>query len=118
MSNSFLPRVAAALALIGTVAGCTDNSAKVLGPKPTQGNGLFQSYVSLGNSITAGYQSGGINDSTQKRSYAVLLAGQMGTRFAYPSIAMPGCPPPINNFQTQTRVTLTGFPASTGSSCY
>ena len=34
--------------------------------------------------IKAGYQSGGINDSTQKQSYAVLLAKQMHTRFAYP----------------------------------
>jgi hypothetical protein len=42
---------------------------------------LFQNYVSLGNSLTAGYQSGGINDSTQKQSYAVLFAQQAGTRF-------------------------------------
>jgi lysophospholipase L1-like esterase len=117
MSNRIFPRGAVACALIA-VAACSDNSAKVLGPQPSQGNGIFQSYVSLGNSITAGYQSGGINDSTQRRSYALLLAGQMGTRFAYASIANPGCPPPINNFATQTRVTPTGFPASTSSSCY
>lgn len=110
-------RAAAALALVAAVAACTDNSAKVLGPKPTQGNGLFQSYVSLGNSLTAGYQSGGINDSTQRRSYAVLLAGQMGTRFAYPSLAMPGCPPPVDTFTDQHRVTLKGQPASTSSTC-
>jgi len=35
---------------------------------------LFDRYVSMGNSITAGFQSGGINDSTQLQSYAVLLA--------------------------------------------
>jgi len=55
------------------------------------------SYVALGNSITAGYQSGGINDSTQRQSYALLLARQMGTRYAYPALTMPGCAPPINN---------------------
>jgi lysophospholipase L1-like esterase len=115
MSISF--RGAAALALVAAVAACTDNSAKVLGPTPA-GSGLFDSYVSLGNSITAGYQSGGINDSTQKRSYAVLLAGQMGTRFAYPSIAMPGCPPPIANFLTQARATTTTSGPTTGSSCF
>jgi hypothetical protein len=60
--------------------------------------------VALGNSITAGYQSGGINDSTQHESYAVLLAQAMGARFAVPSLAAPGCPPPIDNFQTQHRV--------------
>jgi len=118
MSNRILLRhLVLAAAVIGSAA-CSDNSAKVAGPLPTQGNGLFQSYVALGNSITAGYQSGGINDSTQQRSYARLLAGQMGTRYAYASIANPGCPPPISNFLTQARVTPTGFPASTSSSCY
>ena len=103
MSNRILLSGAAVLGIV-VLASCTDHSAKVLGPKPSQGNGIFQSYVSLGNSITAGYQSGGINDSTQSRSYAVLLAGQMGTRFAYPSLTKPGCPPPVDNFNTQTRV--------------
>ena len=117
MSNRILTRGAALMVLLAAAA-CTDHSAKVLGPRPPQGNGMFQSYVSLGNSITAGFQSGGINDSTQKRSYPVLLAAQMGTRFAYPSLAMPGCPPPVNDFQKQTRVTPTGFPASTSSSCF
>jgi GDSL-like lipase/acylhydrolase family protein len=110
-------RVAAALALVASVAACTDNSAKVLGPTPS-GNGLFASYVSLGNSITAGMQSGGINDSTQKRSYAVLLAGQMGTRFAYPSLAMPGCPPPVANFLTQARATTPTSGTTSSNSCF
>ena len=103
MSNRILLSGAAVL-VIAALAACTDHSAKVLGPQPSQGNGIFQSYVSLGNSITAGYQSGGINDSTQSRSYAVLLATQMGTRFAYPSLTKPGCPPPVNDFNAQTRV--------------
>jgi lysophospholipase L1-like esterase len=107
-------------ALLGAVAAaaCSDHTAKVLGPRPSDANGIFQSYVALGNSITAGYQSAGISDSTQQRSYAFLLAKQMGTRFAYAPLANPGCPPPINNFLTQTRVTPTGFPASTSNSCY
>jgi len=117
MMNKLLQRGTAALVLIGAAA-CTDHTAKVLGPRPTQGNGMFQSYVALGNSITAGYQSGGINDSTQKRSYAKMLADQMGTRYAYASVANPGCPPPIDNFNNQTRVTPPGFPASTSTSCY
>jgi len=117
MSNRILLRAAALLALVGA-ASCTDHSATVNGPRPSQGGGMFQSYVALGNSITAGYQSGGINDSTQQRSYAAMLAAQMGTRYAYASVAKPGCPPPIDNFINQTRVTPTGFPASTSSSCY
>lgn len=95
------------------VACQADNA--VLGPTPI--DPLFASYVALGNSITAGYQSGGINDSTQAQSYAVLLAKQMHTRFAFPALNKPGCPPPVNNLLTQTRVTLTGQPASTSTTC-
>lgn len=93
--------VSALLLVVAT--GCTDKAAKVLGPTP-QGNGLFDRYVSVGNSITAGWQSDGINDSTQKQSYAFLLAQQMGTRFAYPSFSKPGCTPPIANWVTQKRI--------------
>lgn len=93
------------------IAGCnSDASVVTLSPA----NNLFQSYVALGNSITAGYQSGGINDSTQRQSYALLLAQAMGTRYAYPSLNMPGCPPPVANFTTQARV---GGASSTGTTC-
>jgi lysophospholipase L1-like esterase len=106
-----------ALLLGATVVAfaCTNSDVSVVEPAPA--SAIFQSYVALGNSITAGYQSGGINDSTQKLSYAVLLAAAMHTRFAYPSLSMPGCPPPVSNLLTQARVTLTGQPASTGTTC-
>ena len=90
------------VAVLGTVlavAACETNR-EVLGPTTPVGGELFRSYVSIGNSITAGFQSNGINDSTQRQSYAVLLARSMGTRFAYPSLTMPGCPAPIANTQT------------------
>jgi lysophospholipase L1-like esterase len=59
----------------------------------------------MGNSITAGYQSGGISDATQRQSYAFLLAGQMGTQYHYAALANPGCPAPIVNFNTGARPT-------------
>ena len=65
---------------------------------------LFTRYVSMGNSITAGFQSGGINDSTQLQSYAVLLANRMGSPFFEPLMNRPGCPAPYTNVFTQTRV--------------
>lgn len=87
-------------------------------PTPTSG-ALFQTYVSMGNSITAGFQSAGINDSTQQRSYAVLLAKAMGASFVYPSLNRPGCPPPFTNNVTQKRDSLPGIPGPiTGSSCF
>ncbi len=94
-------RLAASLVLTLALAGCHAdealNSPPVIDP-------MFQRYVSMGNSITAGFQSAGINDSTQQRSYAVLLAHAMGTSFIYPSLAGLGCPPPFTNNVTQVRV--------------
>src|SRR5512143_148152 len=99
--------LAASLALaLPLAAGCaSDESLKPSPPPPVPtGGAMFQTYVSMGNSITAGFQSAGINDSTQKRSYAVLLAAAMGTQFNYPSLNGRGCPPPFVNGVTQKRV--------------
>jgi lysophospholipase L1-like esterase len=65
---------------------------------------IFRNYVAIGNSITAGWQSGGINDSTQQQAYPRLLAAQMGTPYKYASLVNPGCPAPVANFQTQAKV--------------
>ena len=88
-------RGAAALALIAGIGACRSSEFNgVVTPQFTGNNAIFKSYVALGNSITAGYQSGGITDSTQRQSYAYLLAQDMATRFAYPAFSKPGCPPP------------------------
>lgn len=92
-----------ALTAVAVATGCNPD-VKVQGPRVSAENAIFERYVAMGNSLTAGWQSDGINDSTQRRSWAFILAGRMGTRFAYPSITMPGCPPPLNSFQAQTRV--------------
>ena len=93
--------VSTLLVALPVLAGCrTDeklNAPDVLDP-------IFQRYVSMGNSITAGYMSAGINDSTQKRSYAVLLGAAMGTSFNYPRLNGRGCAPPFTNNVTQARV--------------
>jgi lysophospholipase L1-like esterase len=86
----------AALGTAVLVAGCSDSLSVTGGPTPI--DPLFRSYVALGNSITAGYQSGGISDSTQRESYARLFAMQVNTRYAYASFAGSGCPAPIDTF--------------------
>src|SRR2546427_11836490 len=58
----------------------------------------------MGTTITAGWQSDGINDSTQLQSFVVLLAQQMRTPFYVPLMNRPGCPPPLTNIYLQTRV--------------
>src|SRR5690349_7180399 len=79
-------------------------------------NGIFRSYVAIGNSITAGWQSGGINDSLQQLAYPRLLATQMGTPYKFASLVTPGCPPPVKNFQTQARVS-TDTTTTTAQTC-
>jgi lysophospholipase L1-like esterase len=101
-----LTRVAA-LGAVVALAAC-ESKKDVLGLNPLPTGAIFQSYVAIGNSITAGFQSNGINDSTQRQSFARLLAGQMGTQYHYASIAGRGCPPPIANG-------LTGALFGTGS---
>ncbi len=101
-----LPRSLSAGALLLIVltlpwlSGCSDETLTA----PEIQNDLFNSYVALGNSITAGFQSSGINQNTQQESYAVLLAEQMGTPFTIPSLALPGCPPPLSQLFPPERI--------------
>jgi len=108
---------AALLGLVLAAAAC--NNEQLNRPfANTPVDALFDRYVSMGNSITAGFQSGGILDSTQQQSYAVLLARAMRSPFYSPLLTRPGCPPPFTNVFTQTRFTPAGYPPSTGTSCY
>ena len=97
--------LAAGLGAALVAAGCHQEGLMTPATPAYTGGAMFQRYVSLGNSITAGFQSGGINDSTQKRSYAVLMATAMGgDSFYRPSLTAPGCPPPIDTLFTATGV--------------
>jgi hypothetical protein len=85
--------------------GCRTDEA-LNPPDLSNNNGLLARYVSMGNSITAGFQSAGINDSTQRQSYAVLFAQQAGAPFFVPLLNKPGCPAPftINSTNPPTRL--------------
>jgi len=96
--------LAALVAASLLVASCNNESVMPYAAPSYNGGARYQRYVAIGNSITAGFQSGGINDSTQQRSYAVLLAQAMGgDPFYYPSLTKPGCPPPYSNVYTRVR---------------
>lgn len=86
-----LTRTAALGLLLGAMA-CNDDT---LTPLLTPIDPLFARYVAMGNSLTAGFQSAGINDSTQLLSYGNLLSHQMQTPFFMPLLNRPGCPPPL-----------------------
>jgi len=108
---------AALLLALPLVAGCYDNDP-LNAPDLSSSNGMMARYVSMGNSITAGYQSAGINDSTQKQSYAYLFAKAAQAPFYIPSLNMPGCAPPFVNNVSGERVEVPNQPSpSTSTTC-
>lgn len=113
MRRSMWKHSALALSAAALLAGCAADDETVIGPQTSPvGGELFERYVALGNSITAGFMSAGINDSTQALAYPVLLARQagleIGTDFVVPFFRRPGCPPPLAApFSTQ-RVQVPG----------
>src|SRR5690242_18537380 len=97
-------RISLAAGLVLATVGCTNEDVFPLAVPQYAGGAMFQRYVAMGASLTAGFQSGGINDSTQQQSYVALVAGKMGSPFYYPSLTKPGCPPPIDSVFTATGV--------------
>ena len=93
----------AALALVAAAAFTTACKDEMLNPPDTV-DAMFARYVAIGNSLTAGFESGGINDSTQRHAYPVLLAADLETEFTIPELNQPGCPAPYTNVFTQQRV--------------
>ncbi|HEX5725141.1 MAG TPA: SGNH/GDSL hydrolase family protein [Longimicrobiaceae bacterium] len=91
----------AALAALGAavlLGSCVEDGDDLITQvdEPPQGGALFVRYVALGNSITAGVQSGGLVDSLQLQAYPVLLAQRAGNApFGVPLLARPGCPAPF-----------------------
>ena len=55
----------------------------------------FTDYVAMGDSITAGVQSGGLTRDSQRASYARLLGLRGGLEVGMPEVNDPGCPPPV-----------------------
>ena len=57
----------------------------------TSGQANFSRYVAIGNSLTAGYQSSSLYQSSQEFSYPKMIAKQMGvSSFEQPLISDPG----------------------------
>lgn len=61
---------------------------------PALGQADFTRYVSLGDSLTAGYQSGGLAGSISRNSYPALISRQArpGAAFDQPLVSDPGLP--------------------------
>lgn len=84
----------AALVALPLLGACTDDESPIAPVTPAAGGELFQRYVAIGNSITAGFVSGGITAASQAQSYPVQLAARAGAEFSFATLAGRGCTPP------------------------
>lgn len=77
------------------------------------GNEDFSKYVAIGNSLTAGYQSGSLVEEHQQFSYPNLIAQQLEIgNFEQPTVSWPGIP----NIMTLESVTgVLGTASGTGA---
>src|SRR5947208_14792281 len=101
--------LAAGISLVLAAAGCHEDDLISPPIPPYTGGAMFQRYVSMGNSITAGFQSAGIDSVTQLQSYAALVASAMGSSYYYAGLTWQGCAPLFTNI-------LPGAPVAGGRS--
>ncbi|MDB4948845.1 MAG: hypothetical protein JWM27_1494 [Gemmatimonadetes bacterium] len=122
MTRSKFRKLVLPVAGLALLAGCArdDESIKTL-TGPQYAPALFTRYVSLGNSITSGYQASGISGATQAQAYPVLLAQAANAPFTYPVLAGRGCAPPLAGpfLYTAARLGTTGVadPTATAATC-
>jgi lysophospholipase L1-like esterase len=90
------PVLITAVGLLGlSLTGCSSGSSNPLAPvqaAQAKNAGNFSNTVFLGDSLTAGYQSGSLLDTQQVHGWAPLVAKQASFNIVQPLIAYPGAP--------------------------
>ena len=78
-----------------SLAGCSSGSSNPLAPiqaAQAKNAGNFSNTIFLGDSLTAGFQSGSLLDTLQVHGWAPLVAKQASFSILQPLIAYPGAP--------------------------
>lgn len=78
-----------------SLAGCSSGSSNPLAPiqaAQAKNAGNFSNTIFLGDSLTAGFQSGSLLDTLQVHGWAPLVAKQASFSIVQPLIAYPGAP--------------------------
>jgi lysophospholipase L1-like esterase len=84
-----------AAAIVFSFLGCSSGSSNPLAPiqaAQAKNIGNFSNTIFLGDSLTAGYQSGSLLDTAQLHGWANLVATQAAFNITLPLIAPPGAP--------------------------
>jgi lysophospholipase L1-like esterase len=87
MKNSMRFRLGLVLALAALLAGCEGPCSKIatINAPALDANGVdLTTYVAVGTSLSAGYESGGIVDRHQVHSFPALFAQQIGKTVTIP----------------------------------
>jgi len=107
--------LAASLGLL--LVGCSNgNSSNPLGPiqaAQAKNAGNFSNTVFLGDSLTAGYQSGSLLDTQQVNGWAPVLAKQANFSIVQPLIAFPGAPNVLQLVSVGPPLVITTAPGTT-----
>jgi hypothetical protein len=78
------------LIALSVLVACTADQPKAPQLDTTIGQLALSKIVAVGNSITAGFQSSGMMEDYQKKSYGYLVAKQLGVDYQQPLISAPG----------------------------
>ena len=79
----------ASFIIVFILSGCQDRT-DLTGPTPSNGKVDFTRLVSLGNSLTAGYQSSALYADAQLYAYDAQIAKEVNANYATPTISYPG----------------------------
>lgn len=99
--------------VLSVMIGCSDETPSGL-PTAGLGNVPVTKYVSIGNSLTAGYQSGALYEDAQIYSFPNLIAQQLTTaganlgKFEQPIWGNPGSPDATGKAGRYEIISLTG----------
>ena len=88
LPRNLLVAAAALAVVVAGVLGCGSSSSSQ-GKSATPG---FETTVVIGDSLSAGFQSGSLLDSQQPNGWASLIAKQAGFNLVLPLIGAPGAP--------------------------
>jgi hypothetical protein len=122
ISKNFKRLVACASMIVAFsyAAGCSvdypSTSGTSLSRITNSGDADFSKFVVVGNSLTAGFQSGGMAKTFQMNSYGAIIArqlgmdsaGSMGSEFEQPLFADPGTPGTLTLCVTSSGPSPTG----------
>ncbi len=102
------------LPLFFALTGCKLEEPSATSTQSDLGTHTVASYVALGNSLTAGVQSGSLVEDHQVFSFPNLIAGQLGVEtFAQPTVSWPGISPILQLNPATSSVSA--FPGAAGT---